>query len=265
MYLVKFQNVFGQIVKTIFVLGVGGWRPPYEWIYSQYPAFPTYWWCNSVLQYRTMWAATTATVARAAKSTTATAASVARAREVGSEVGSARPMLCQICYWFHWKQWNVRGRARRFSGNEANFGPNLHILIASPSQLDPFLNCQNEKLAKLKFKRCAYLYWYCSIYHSLTSLLVLDSVQKMLISTFCTFCSDHQSVPLVQDLNYDMIYFYCWWHWHTQRSAGRTLMYQMQKCSFSVTYNMSKMTFIYVICVTFGAEQKSLWRRWASY
>ena len=153
-------------------------------------------------------------------------------------------MLCQICYWFHWKQWNVRGRARRFSGNEANFGPNLHILIASPSQLDPFLNCQNEKLAKLKFKRCAYLYWYCSIYHSLTSLLVLDSVQKMLISTFCTFCSDHQSVPLVQDLNYDMIYFYCWWHWHTQRSAGRTLMYQMQKCSFSVTYNRCHIQYV---------------------
>ena len=168
-------------------------------------------------------------------------------------------MLCQICYWFHWKQWNVRGRARRFSGNEANFGPNLHILIsvpisnlhiliASPSQLDPFLNCQNEKLAKLKFKRCAYLYWYCSIYHSLTSLLVSDSVQKMLISTFCTFCSDHQSVPLVQDLNYDMILFLLLVT-HTQRcnlwrSAGRTLMYQMQKCSFSVTYNRCHIQYV---------------------
>ena len=182
-------------------------------------------------------------------------------------------MLCQICYWFHWKQWNVRGRARRFSGNEANFGPNLHILIASPSQLDPFLNCQNEKLAKLKFKRCAYyLYWYCSIYHSLMSLLVLDSVQKMLISTFC---SDHQSVPLVQALNYDMILFILLVT-HTHRDATYDEVQEGPWCTkcksahslshvIGVTYNMSKMTFIYVICVTFGAEQKSLWRRWASY
>ena len=47
--------------------------------------------------------------------------------------GQHLPVLCQICYWFHSGS-TLEAPWTRFPGNEANFGPNLHILIAPLSQ-----------------------------------------------------------------------------------------------------------------------------------